>query len=1208
MVTTLQARVRRVATGARRLVRLYGLACFVAVVCLAALAIGTFDYLVRFEDVGVRLICCALLGAVALWGFARFVVVPWRYRCSELRAAEQIERVYPGLSDRLTSAVAFAEAGAGDRDLGSRELRQAVISEAESIADEVDFDRCLDRRQPARAVMAAAISLAVIALLALIDGPSVALAAKRLLVPWGHHPWPRRHVLRWVEAPTRLALGQDFEVKLTDANGQLPDDAEIQYWFRGEDASEIERFQMQLLGNYLVHRLDNITAPFRYRAIGGDDQTMAWRELSLVEPPRITESEMILHPPAYTGQQPRLTEGNIRALVGTRITARARTTKPLSAAILETDTMGGQTAIPLTLDRDQHGFLLAGDEQVWTIVQSGYYGFRLIDQDGLDVGVSHRGEVDAIRDLPPTVSLRRPAADLMVTPSAKLSIEAIVKDDLAVRRVAVHFQQSTAGGLHQQASVELWSGPDQIEEAQADDRGQRDGGVQRTVQYVWDLTKLPAMKPGEWIDFHVTAEDYKSQVGESVRRRVTFISAEELAERIGQRQSELLSEIAEIVRLQRETANQVSGLMIQVDEVGRLGQNDVDQLQAAELNQRQVEQRLGHPTDGVAAQIRALIDQTRSNRVDSPELLARLMQFHNTVQGLTESPLPEIEHRLIDSTKIVRQAPVDDQGDQRVISGRHRGELHALFDQTGVDQKRVVEVLEELLSQLAQWDSYQQLARAIGQLKREQEEVHERTRQLRIDTLTVRPSDLSAQQRAAVKRLTQRQNDIALRFGSLIGKMESTQQNLAVDDPGAAATLTNALDLIRQGGLSGLMRDVGREMDLFRLGQAVEQQEVVIDLLQQLQDVLANRRQSQLDRKVQQLQDALAELDRVRARQQVVQQQAAGTDTPAPQQFEQWAGEEGTLAARTELLANRIERRGEDRARAALDAAGQAMRRAGAAAKGRNLSGTQQAALDAQQALDDARRQIADALNAITDALRDERIARLRQTVREFLSRQQRVIAETVQLDRDPDREVTLRGDQWDLGVRRLAGEQLALADEISDKAHELSDVAAFEVALQHVAQTMTAAGQKLSAEETGTATVQLEQLAAQQLEQVLRALMQDVPDQPADDQQSPAPDSPKDDQPAGVKYLLAQLKLIRAMQLQVNEQTRALDQAEEPWDADRVERQQELVLQQQQLAELVQRLLAATGADPARPRIVRPPSDDLDSLDRALKQDQKGG
>ena len=103
------------ASGARRvrpgLVRLYSISWFLATVVLAVVGLGLIDYLVRFQDVGIRCIGFALVWAVVAWSGFRFLLYAWRYRCSELQAAQRIEQRFPDLGGLLSSAVAFCARG-----------------------------------------------------------------------------------------------------------------------------------------------------------------------------------------------------------------------------------------------------------------------------------------------------------------------------------------------------------------------------------------------------------------------------------------------------------------------------------------------------------------------------------------------------------------------------------------------------------------------------------------------------------------------------------------------------------------------------------------------------------------------------------------------------------------------------------------------------------------------------------------------------------------------------------------------------------------------------------------------------------------------------------------------------------------------------------------------------------------------------------------
>ncbi|MFW6169051.1 MAG: DUF4175 family protein [Planctomycetota bacterium] len=1174
MMSPVQHRVRQAARRARRLVRLYGTGWFVALVCVAAMAVGWTDYMVRFEDVGIRVICSLVLSVVVMWGFYRFLLIAWRYRCSELRAARRIEQLHPELADRLSSAVEFSREPAADAQAGSLELRRAVVSEAETVAATVDFNQCLDWRQPARAVIAAGISLAVVAGLMFMDSGMVALAAKRMLAPWAENPWPRRHVLQWVDVPTRLAVGRDFEAKLGDASGDLPEQVEIHYWFKGDDPSRIRTFQMQPLGEHLVHRLPNVTRPFRYRATGGDDHAMPWTELVLIEPPRIIEHEVTLYPPEYTGCPSRRADAGFSALTGTRATVRARTNKPLSAAMLETDTSGDNTTIDLVLDEDQCGFSWDESGTDWTIEQSGVYGFHLIDEAGLDVGVATQWDVRAVRDLPPTVSLKQPPADRVVTPSARVSLEAIVKDDLAVRAVNLHFVRSASMDQSEE-TVSLWSGPSDLTFQSESDEFEMSEGMQRTVEYNWDLTRLPFAKPGEWIDFYVTAVDHKSQTAESTSRRLTFISREELEDRIGRRQSKLLERMAEVLELQRKTRGRISDFEARMREAEQLTQGDMDQLKAAELNQREVQQSLGQPDDGIAAGILALLEEATSNEIDNADLVTQLRQYHGTIEALNENTLLDIEHQLIDVVKMIRLIPLNDQGTQRRVDAESRRELASSFESITQGQQHVIETLEKLLGQFEQRDNYQRLARETGELKREQENVRGRTQELRVETLTKSAHELTSQQTSDLKRLTRQQNNLAIEFGTLSGDMERVQQELAGDDPRAAARLADAREMVRQKGIRGLLRDVSQSMDRNRLGQAVDRQDSVVELLRELKDILANRRQYQRQRRLEVLRDAALGLERIRTTQEKISQKIDEADSPTRQRFQQWKQQESELGEQVEEVARQLEQESGSGEAELLDAS-EHLQEAAEAAAARDHPELREASNNARAALDAAQRKLQGALKASKDARRNQRTLRLRRTLREFVSRQQRIMDETHQVQQaQQDQSGGEQTPQWLRRVKTLAGNQTALGTDAQELAAGWSDVVAFEFALRQVAEYMTTAGGRLGDGETGAETIELQRRALDELGRILDALSTESPDEPSGDAQDQQPkESPDNGRRQVAEYLLEQLKLVRAMQKQVNRETELLAQIEEPWEAVHRTRQENLGRKQHRLTEMFRQLL----------------------------------
>ncbi len=146
-----------------------------------------------------------------------------------------------------------------------------------------------------------------------------------------------------------------------------------------------------------------------------------------------------LYPPAYTGWPPEPTENNLHALRGTRVAFSGVATRPLRSATFKQDN-GPAIACQVSAD-GRHFDLPLGDDPAkpFVVDKSGQYGFELEDTEGVVGGSDNRWEIHAVPDNPPTVTVERPGAAALVTPAAVVRLKALAKDDLGIRRVALHF-------------------------------------------------------------------------------------------------------------------------------------------------------------------------------------------------------------------------------------------------------------------------------------------------------------------------------------------------------------------------------------------------------------------------------------------------------------------------------------------------------------------------------------------------------------------------------------------------------------------------------------------------------------------------------------------------------------------------------------------------------------------------------------------------
>ena len=146
-----------------------------------------------------------------------------RRRLSDVAIAQRVERQFPQLGDRLSTSVEFLKQQEDDAFAGSAALRRAVVTTTTADVESLDFRAAIERKPTHKALRIAGLLGRVRASCLPVAIPSAArVAIARLVRPFGNDAWPRQTNLQIVGTPpTRLAVGQTFELNVVDRNGTL---------------------------------------------------------------------------------------------------------------------------------------------------------------------------------------------------------------------------------------------------------------------------------------------------------------------------------------------------------------------------------------------------------------------------------------------------------------------------------------------------------------------------------------------------------------------------------------------------------------------------------------------------------------------------------------------------------------------------------------------------------------------------------------------------------------------------------------------------------------------------------------------------------------------------------------------------------------------------------------------------------------------------
>jgi hypothetical protein len=1160
----------------------WGAARVVALAVAAWILLACLDATLRTSEPVWRWLALAVwIGCVA-FAFQRWALPTLRRPLTLEGTALEVERRFPSLRDRLTDAIEFLEDRRFADALGSAKLRRQMINETWSRVEPLDLRSTLSVRPTA---IAAAFALAALALLIVglaIPASPLRLASARMIAPWTAVEWPRRDRLV-VEPDVRsLVRGGRFAIEVRDAEGQPPEKVTLE--LQSEGASGAQTFDLTNRKDRFRFERSNVETPFSYRVFGGDDDTMAWRRVEIVDPAKVVALEALVTPPAYlqssSGEIVTRAPGFVRTLAGSTIDVELRLDPEPQIARLVFVPAGAREA-----DAEEFRFDLIRDHQrgiwtlprgtVWKPAASGEYLFEEGDGAVLSWDAEHGGEparyrIELVEDAAPRVVVAGLRSGEPVAPGATLPYVAAVTDDVGLSEVIWQI------ALEGQPDVRLdlppeWSlgGDPATEEAPAD------SSRSLTLERALTLNDSRIVAGTSW-EAKLVATDLAGNVGESATFRLPIFAPERMATRIAERESRLLSLLREALRLLRDSAQELREVDLSVESIGAIEPGAADRLQRAESNQRNAAGRLFRDDESALAAIDATLASIRDNGLDLPDSAESLEKTRVTLEALRAGAFAGAEAGLRDSLAAVRREELPAPPEFRdMLAG------------TSTAQDAAIAELERLIGELSEWDSYRRFRDEIAGLVREQEGIAKAVEP--IVEKRRQGDDLTAQDRALAVQLAARQREVARRLGKAVEEMEAAAEAIQATDGMAADTLQNAADIAHERGAAGWMQEAARRLETSDWAGAEERQAPIQEALDEIAGELNRRREQRLDRQAKELREAAEEARRL----------ASNETDEGRSEADRRDDREATrdLERKLERLGSR------EAAQEALDAQ-TAQANAFAAGQQGDQERVDQERQAAAEKLEDAAAAAETAAEQAEQRLADELMARMRDFFEGLRERQERLRDEAVRLA-----ELGSAAAGWTAGqlasVRAMADEQEGLAEETSAFAAEVESFKAFRLGLSGAQEQMQRAAALARRRRVKPDAIDAQNRALERLVQLLAAL--DAREQAAQQPQEPQPPQEGGEEgapqpPPGNREeelnRLAEIRLLALMQQEILRRTRELEQSRaggETVPPETAEEYRSLAEEQGSLARLVEEYSQAAAAEEP------PPIDPLD-VDEALE------
>ncbi len=1234
MRNALERRVAGLRGRVRRQLAIHGAGWMAAGLLAAALALGLADWAFHLAW-EVRAAALVVLVAWAGWLAWKYVLAPLIVPFDDLDVALKIERRWPGLYDRLSSALEFLAADRrGEPDdgrLGSKALRQATVDRALEESAKLDLREVIDPRPARRAALAALAVIGLVALPVVLAPALTRIAVDRMFL--GSTPWPRQTKLLVASAPAKVARGDPFALEVGVVQGyRTPRAAKVTYRFDdGETAVESLRPDDR---SRFFGRIESVSRPFRFYVSGGDDAT-AWRRVEVVPPPALASVALRLAPPAYTGIPayelgPGLTQ--IKAVEGTVVTIDAVANKPLAAVAMHRGDESGSQAPPAPTPIAPTGRTFTTE---FPLAESGPFWFALTDTEGFKNREAMRFEARSLRDEAPRVALEEPVSDRSVPAGALVPVRIAVDDDYGIALIRLAYKIAAAGSTPTaEEIIPLWEG-----EPAGSGSGEAGPTKKKTVEHPWDLAPLK-LEPGTVISFLADARDYDAiagpNVGKSRELRLRIVTDEEFARQLDDQQREIREAAERLLEMQRQALAPVNDARTRLEQGAEQLPAEVrDGLRTAELVQRQVGGQIGGPTEGLDRKIRDFLEDLKNSRRPNPDAQAQMEAMQQGVNRLTERHVRPAEQGVARAAKAAEapagdpqapaadppaaegQAPADatpSKGAQaRPKSGQPKGatpkakdaagdpaqgdpaesgdapevgaepqpgqpqgdpspkpgrpspirnpkseirnptaELQPALDEAQENQQAIADELEKMLEGLSQFETLRGVTQEAEKLlERQDAALKESAAAAARPELTGKaPDELTPEQRADLQAMANRQEELAGDTQGLQERLAEMAERIDQADPLAAAALREAAEQAQKGGTASKMGEAADQLARNQVGSGRQQQQEAKEQLEQLVDSLKNRRENDLARLVKELKAAEAEMKAAREKQAQTLEKTRNAQQMADpkeraEELQRLAKEEEENRERVERQLQRLRKL---RAEAAAQAGSRAAGKMAKAQQGLEQDQGDEAAKNEEEALADlqqAERETRKARREAEEQLAVEQLAKIADSLRALGERQDKILEETTGYDaRRAEAGGSLTRAQGS-DVRALGRVQNGLKEETLEITERLAGAAAFALTLKRAGDDMESAAKGLAALKTGDDTQADERAASRRFKQLLEALKPDKADgQNGGQQQGGEGEAGEGGPPADGIPALAELKLLKALQQEINDRTDALDQA----------------------------------------------------------------
>ena len=684
-----------------RLERLYelikSLILFLSIFIVLWISVTFADILFYFSEI-TRWGLWFLNGFFLCYLIYKFVIKPWiniqflRTQSDLSSICQKINSYYPEIKNTLSTAYNLITKTQKDQISG--DLRVAAIGKYLEQFENYNFsDRLKISDYIPSLKFILPVFLGAIFLLS-FKSSEIFHSTLRLINPSNAYTVLPDYLFDVQPGDTKIIKGGSIEFKV-NYSGPVLKECNLMITQQSEDKSQ--KIQLKPENGSYYTQLKDINQSFMYQIYGlpSRENSLENKILSRVFnvkvliPPIVSNLDIVVTPPAYSGQETQYLPrniGDVNGLTGSRISFRASVNKALETAALEFSD-GRQVNCTIQGLRVSTGFTIRNNET---------YKIQLQDTAGLSNQNPIDYAINVMPDNPPFVEIVQPGKDIEIQLDAKLAVQAEILDDYGISRASLFFKylhssKSSSDTIWHKMNLPLPS----VQKRQ-------------TVTSFWDFNNLPvAFDDG--IEYYVQATDNNNingpGIGKSKIYYIHFPSLEDIFDSFTENENKQIDKMEDVSKQSEDLKKKLEKIN---RELKRADEIEWDQKQQIE-NTLEQQKKLQDKIQDIRKDLEDIINNMEANELISPELLEKYTQLQELFQ---EIATPE----LIEAMKNLQQTL--DKADPKQVQQALQN-----FALNQEEFQKKIERTMELLKQVQLEQKMDQLVQKASKLSEQQNKI-----------------------------------------------------------------------------------------------------------------------------------------------------------------------------------------------------------------------------------------------------------------------------------------------------------------------------------------------------------------------------------------------------------------------------------------------------------------------------------------------------